>query len=127
MGCGSIKVRRFVPWSYPSFGALKFNMNGASRENSGPEDIGVCHYKGEVSLMFSKIMGVCNSNEVELLTILEALQLFSRCFTRRLIVESDSSNVIAWVSNRKAFPWKLQFLFNEINVAFHHENMRLDR
>ena len=94
---------------------LKFNTNGESRGKSRPEDIGgVCHNKGEVALMFSKIMGVCDSNEAELLTILEALRSFSRCFTRRLIVESDSSNAIARVSNRKAFPWRLQFLFNEI-------------
>ena len=27
------------------------------------------------------------------------------------MVESDSSNAIAWVSNRKPFPWRFQFLF----------------
>lgn len=43
-------------------------------------------------------------------------------------MESDSTNVIAWVFKRKAFPWKSQFQFNEIrelsttiNVTVHHD------
>lgn len=46
----------------------------------------------------------------------------------RLIVESNSSNAITWVSNQAMYPWKFQFVFNEIrdvssilNVAFHCE------
>lgn len=45
-----------------------------------------------------------------------------------LIVESNSSNVIEWVPNQKANPWKFRFHSNEIrelvsniNVAFHQE------
>lgn len=73
-------------------------------------------------------MGVCDSNEVEVLAILEALRCFSSYYHGVLIMESDSSNVVAGVSNRKASPWKFQFLFNEIwalstiiNVSFHHQ------
>ena len=72
-------------------------------------------------------MGVCDSNEVEVLVILEALRYFSRFVNGVLVVESDSSNAVAWVSNRKVNPWKFQFLFNEIrelssniNVVFLH-------
>eukprot|EP00268_Persea_americana_P044027 TRINITY_DN44462_c0_g1_i1.p1 TRINITY_DN44462_c0_g1~~TRINITY_DN44462_c0_g1_i1.p1 ORF type:complete len:100 (+),score=16.34 TRINITY_DN44462_c0_g1_i1:64-363(+) len=78
--------------------------------------------------MFFKYVGVRDSNEAEVLVILEALWCFSRMFRGSLIVESDSSNTIAWVSNRKANPWKFKFLFNEIqalsssiNVVFCHE------
>ena len=66
--------------------------------------------------MFSKHTGVCDSNEAEVLAILEALRCFSRNFHGVLIVESDSSNAIAWVANRKRNPWKFQFLFNEIRA-----------
>ena len=38
-----------------------------------------------------------DSNEAEVLAILEALKIFSRSFKGRLIVESDSSNGISWV------------------------------
>ena len=86
------------------------------------------NYKGEVLIMFSKHIGVCDSNIAEVLAILKALRLFPRDCSEALIVESDFSNAVAWVSNRKTFPWKFQFHFNEIkelssslNVEFHHE------
>lgn len=44
--------------------------------------------------------------------------LGSSCFITslhdRLIVQSDSSNVISWVSSCSARPWKLHFLLSEI-------------
>ena len=43
---------------------------------------------GEVLHMFFKHVGVCNSNEPEVLAILETLQYFSN----RLIVKRDLSN-----------------------------------
>ena len=54
--------------------------------------------------MLSKYVGVCDFNEAEVLAILEALRCFSRSFQGDLMMESDSSNTIAWVSNRKPFP-----------------------
>ena len=39
-----------------------------------------------------------------------------RYFNGNLIVDSDSSNVVAWVSNQRANPWEFQFLFNEIRI-----------
>lgn len=70
----------------------------------------------------------CDSSEVEVLAILEAFRCFSRLFHGELIIESDSSNAIAWVFNRKINPWKSQFIFNEIRllsssfgVVFHLE------
>lgn len=59
--------------SFPS-GVLEFNVDGFVRGKSGPMGIdGVLHnYKGEVLFMFSKHVSVCDSNEAEVLTILEA-------------------------------------------------------
>ena len=48
--------------------------------------------------MFSKNVGIKESNEAEVLAILEALRIFSSTFKESLIVESDSSNAIRWVS-----------------------------
>lgn len=51
---------------------------------------GVLHNcKGKFLLMFCKNLGVCDYNEAEVLTILEALRLFSRRYHGRLVVESD--------------------------------------
>ena len=56
--------------------------------------------------MFSKYVGVCDSNEADVLAILESLWCFSRYFHDNLIVESESSNAVSWVLNWKAYPWK---------------------
>ncbi|XXG59908.1 hypothetical protein AAC387_Pa04g1911 [Persea americana] len=130
MGCGFSKVRRSVPWSPPPIRVLKFNVDGVSKGKSKQASIGgvLRNFKGGVIIMFSKHIGICDSNEAEVLATLEALQLFPRDCFEALIVESDSSNAVTRVSNRKTFPWKLQFHFNEIeelssslNVEFHHE------
>lgn len=60
--------------------------------------------KGEVLIMFFKHVGVCDSNMVEVLAILDALQCFKRNYFDVLLVESDSSKMFACVSNWKANP-----------------------
>lgn len=68
-----------VPCSPLPIRVLKFNVDGASRGKPRPTGIRcVLHNsKGEVLLMFSKHVEVCDSNVVEVLAILEALRLFS--------------------------------------------------
>ena len=72
-------------------------MDGASRGKPSPVGIGGVprNCKGEVLIMFSIYVGVCNSNEAEVLAILEGLRLFSRRYGSTLVMESDSSNAIA--------------------------------
>lgn len=74
-------------------------------------------------------MQPCDSNEAKVLAIPESLRCFSRYYRGNLIVESDSSNAVIWVSNRKAYSWKFQFFFNKIrvlsttiNVSFQHKS-----
>lgn len=47
--------------------------------------------------MFSKHLCAEDSNEAEVMPILEALQIFLTTFQDNLIVERDSSNVILWM------------------------------
>ncbi|XXG62313.1 hypothetical protein AAC387_Pa05g0690 [Persea americana] len=82
---------------------------------------------------FSKHVGVRDSNEADLLTILEGLILFSRGYGVPLVLKSGSSNTIDWVSKQKASPWKLQLHFNEIwelaasiKVSFYHKSKSAD-
>ena len=49
--------------------------------------------------VFSKHLGVSNSNEVEVLAILEVLQISPSLFHGKLIMESDSLNAISRVSS----------------------------
>lgn len=66
--------------------------------------------------MFSAHVGVKDSNEVEVMDILEALQIFSHSFQDRLIVQSDSSIAISWVTTTSDNgPLKFWFYFDEVN------------
>lgn len=78
--CDPTKVRRYVLW--PPLGMLKFNVNGATRGKPVPVGIGVSPHndKGGVLFMYPKHVGVCDSNEAEVLAILKALHCFSRFF-----------------------------------------------
>lgn len=48
--------------------------------------------------MFSENVGVRDSNEPEVLAILEAIRIFTSSFRGSSIMESDSSIVILWVT-----------------------------
>lgn len=45
------------------------------------------------------VLHECDSNEATVLAILESLILFSTRYEGALVIESDSSNAIAWVLN----------------------------
>ena len=51
-----------------------------------------------------------DSNEVELLVILEALRIFFESFQGTLAVKSDSSNAANWILRSEARPW--EFLYD---------------
>lgn len=92
-------------------------MDGASWGNPGPEGIrGVLVSSKDVLLLvFSKNMGICDSNVAEVLAISKGLGLFSRRrYNRSLIIEKSTSNASACVSNQKVNHWIFQFHFNEI-------------
>lgn len=54
--------------------------------------------------MFSQHVGVCDSIEVGMLAILEALWVFLDSYQDKLIVESDSSNVDVCALNCNSRP-----------------------
>lgn len=67
--------------------------------------------------MFLKNVGIKDSNEVEVLTILEALRIYVWLFMGRLLVESDYANAIHWISKVEGDLCKLHFFsFNEIKA-----------
>lgn len=68
--------------------------------------------------MFSKKMGMKDSNEVEVVAILEALWILSSLFHENLIIKSDSSNAISWASSLSVDPWKFHFHLVKIKFVF---------
>lgn len=81
----------------PFLWGSKVNLDGASRGKPGPTGIGgvLRNSKSEVLLLFSKHVGVYDSNEEEVLAILEGLRLFSIRHDGVLLMKSDSSNAIS--------------------------------
>lgn len=73
--------------------------------------------------MFSNGIGVRDSNEAEVLAILKAMRIFSSSFQGCLIMESDSSSSMSWVSHTESRPWKLHSCFNKI-MSFFLDSMR---
>lgn len=65
------KVDRVVSWAPIRDVVLKFNVDGAARDKSGPVGIGgALHISGcEVLVLFSKPVGCMESNEVEVMAI----------------------------------------------------------
>ena len=103
-------------------------MDGSSTGEPGNAGIGgvLRVHKGVVQCMYRSIpVGIKNSNEAELIAVIRALELSStreECTGKRIIIESDSTNVINRMikestnvinrmikeSNR---PWKFYVLF----------------
>lgn len=57
----------------------------------------LCNNEGGVLMMFSKSIGIKDSNEAEVLAILETFCMFVCVHNSKLIVESYSSDAIYWV------------------------------
>lgn len=73
---GHLKTPKAVSWVPPRDNELKFNMDGAAGGKPEMADIGrvLCNNCRVVLAMFSKHVGILESNEVEVLVILEALR-----------------------------------------------------
>lgn len=80
---------------------LKFHVEGAPTGKPGPTNISVvlCNYRRDVLMMFYKNIGVKDSNEEEVMAILEALRMLVLFFHDKLIVGSESANATAWDSS----------------------------
>lgn len=85
----SFMVRKLERWSPLPVGFLKFHVDGATREKLWQAGIGgvLCNQEGLTLLSLFSIFGVKDSNEAEILAILEAL--FRVLFRQPMIVESD--------------------------------------
>lgn len=81
--------------------------------STGPTGIDIVfgNSQGIILAVFSKNMGCMESNKVDVVAILKVLGLFClSSFQVSLVVESDSSNTIYWVSS-SAKALEISFLF----------------
>lgn len=78
---------------------MKLNVDGTVKGKPGLASIAgvLWNNKGDVLFMFSKHADLRESNEVDTLSILEALMIFFYSFHGRAIVENDSTNATSWL------------------------------
>ncbi|XVE74756.1 hypothetical protein DITRI_Ditri12bG0043400 [Diplodiscus trichospermus] len=116
---GSCTSRGNICWLKPNMGRLKFNVAGSALGQPGPAGIrGVLRdHEVNVKLVFSKSIGIADSNLVEILTVGEALILYAslrRAQSHKLLIESDSVNIVKWVNNPNLAPWRLRRFVSHI-------------
>ena len=108
-------------WIPPSRGYMKFNVDGSAKGKPGPVGIGgvLRDNLSIVKMIFPKSVGIEDSNVAELLAVREAMRLFiSSCWatSHKLIIESDSSNVVKWIRNPQSVPWSMKRIISHIVV-----------
>ncbi|EOX92775.1 Uncharacterized protein TCM_001655 [Theobroma cacao] len=72
--------------------------------------------KGSMLLIFSKSVGVTDSNAAELMALLEGFQIIAALIgqEQNISFESDSYNAATWVLNSQQVPWRLRSLVMKI-------------
>ena len=100
---------------------MKFNVDGSSKGKPGPAGIGgvLRDSLAVVKIVFSKTIGVADSNVAELLAVREAMCIFVSLkwiHSHRMIIESDSSNVVRRILNPNSMPWKLKIFMSHIKA-----------
>ncbi|XWS48374.1 hypothetical protein CRYUN_Cryun13aG0071000 [Craigia yunnanensis] len=72
-------VKKGLLWNVTPSDSLKFNIDGSSRGKLGPVGIGgvLRDNTAAIKLVFSKAIGVANSNVAELLAVREALSVYT--------------------------------------------------
>ena len=62
-------------------------------------------------------MGYMDSNDGEVVAILEAIQIYnSSSLQSKLVLESDSLNAMSWLTSVDKTPQRFQFCFKEIRA-----------
>ena len=117
-------MKQTIEWCPPSQGNLKFNVDGPVFEIPNNTGLvsgnlkavgigGVLRNSERVALaLFSKSVGMQESNVAELLAIREALFMVDQrlkthgSLERNIIIESDSKVAVSWVNKDDQIPWK---------------------
>lgn len=83
------KVRSLESWAPPEQTDMKLNVDGEARGKPGPARIGgeLRNHDWTISIMFSELVGIRDSNEVEILNIRRALTIWKIHGQRKLVKE----------------------------------------
>ncbi|XVE88825.1 hypothetical protein DITRI_Ditri19aG0099600 [Diplodiscus trichospermus] len=117
-------IRSTSCWEKPAVGCLKFNVDGSEKGQPGSASIGgvLRDHDANIKLVFSKSVGVADSNLAEVLAIREAFVIFSYspwATAHTLIIESDSMNAVKWIKNPISSPWRIRGIITHIEFLKH--------
>ena len=87
-------VKNVTLWKVPPPGSLKFNVDGSAKGKPGPAGIGgvLKDCMAVTKAVFSRAIGVTDSDIAELLALREVLRIFTTykwVSSHKLIIESD--------------------------------------
>lgn len=96
-------------WSAPPIGVLKFNVDGSALGAPGRSGVGgvLKNSNRQVIGIFSKAIGELWAYEAEVKTILQALIFCQQHHLKHILIESDSTLAVGWVSKQANRPWRL--------------------
>ena len=112
---------RSATWICPPLGLMRLNVDGSAMGKPGAAALGgvLCDHVGAFKGVFSKSIGIEDSNFVEFMAIKEGLSLFSSSTwaqSHNLIIESDSKNAILWAKSHLLVPWRMKLISNQIEA-----------
>lgn len=75
-------------------------------------------------VLFSKHVGCMKSNKVEAMAIVGAQDIYVPSSQAKFIVQSETKNVVSWLSSFALLPWRFQSLMRStdcsLSVEFEH-------
>lgn len=109
-----------IPWSPPSPGGLKWNVDASFNPRLNRAAIGgvLRNHRGEFICMFSTPIPSMEINDAEVNAIFRVVQISllndSRIHLDNMVIESDSLNAVRWCHSSDDGPWNLNFHLNLI-------------
>ncbi|EOY20380.1 Uncharacterized protein TCM_046263 [Theobroma cacao] len=100
-----LSAKSFCVWVRPPVGSLKFNVDGAAKDCPGLVGLGgmLRDCSRNVKLLFSKSLGIDDSNLSEIMTMKDAFVFFFATFSwassHSLIIELNSMSAVKWCNN----------------------------
>lgn len=103
-------------WVPPKEGQLKLNFDGSSCGNPSPTGFGFVVRDDQGKLMFAVCvpLGICDSTQANLVSLLKGLLMLRLRGVRNCMVEEDSFTVISWAKGDAMGSWKLLHFLREV-------------
>lgn len=110
-----IRIKRGIwcKWESPSPGWFKLNVDGSARGIITTGGGVIRNHQGDLIAAFSAYYGAGTNNSAELLALKEGMHLCKALHLSPILIESDSTMVVAAIRTAKIDNWRLRYIFRE--------------